>query len=316
MNHRQPWYQDDHVTLLLGDAADMLAQLPAASVDCVVTSPPYYRVRDYGHPDQIGNEPTPRSYVERLRNVFQQVHRVLRDDGTCWLNLADTYATGSGARRCVTSGMPALPAKNLLGIPWRTALALQDDGWILRNEIIWHKPNALPESARNRLTRRHEHLFLLTKQPTYAFDLDPIRQPYTGDRTLSRRAHHSANKPNTVRGTWPHPRTCSALPGPSHQPAAHQHTPAHSHGRNPGTVWTIATRPTRHAHTAAYPIDLPLRCVAAGSRPGALVLDPFSGSGSTVEAAVRLGRRALAIDLREDFHCLALARLRVVSGAL
>jgi site-specific DNA-methyltransferase (cytosine-N4-specific) len=309
VNHLQPWYQDDHVTLLLGDAADILAQLPAASVDCVVTSPPYYRVPDYGHPGQIGNESTPRSYVERLCNVFQQVHRVLRDDGTCRLNLADTYATGSGPRRCVAPGMPALPAKNLLGLPWRTALALQDDGWILRNEIIWHKPNTIPESARNRLTRRHEHLFLLTKQPTYAFDLDPIRQPYTGDRTLSRRAHHSANKPNTARGTCP-------CPGPSLPPAGHQHTAAHPRGRNPETVWTIATRPSRHAHTAAHPIDLPLRCIAAGSRPGALVLDPFSGSGTTVEAAVRLGRRALAIDLRQDFHRPALARLRRASGDL
>lgn len=313
MTHLQPWYQDEHVTLVLGNATEVLSELPAASVDCVVTSPPYYATRDWG-PGQLGQEDTPAAYVDALRNVFQQVHRVLRPDGTFWLNMADTYATGPTARRTPSHGKAPVPVKSLLGLPWRTALMLQKDGWILRNEIIWHKPNAIPESVRDRLSRRHEQLFLLTKQPTYAFDLDPIRQPYTGDRALSRRTHHTANKPNTVRGAWPRTQG-SAVLGRNAQPTGRQHNTADERGRNPGSIWSIATRPSRHAHTAAFPIDLPLRCIAAGSRSGAIVLDPFSGSGTTGQAARRLGRKYLGCDIREDYLCLTLARINSAGRA-
>jgi DNA modification methylase len=305
-----PWHQDDQATLYVGDAAEVLAQLPEHSVDCVVTSPPYYATRDWGD-GQIGQERTPAEYIDALRRVFREVHRVLRDEGTLWLNMSDVYAAGPAARRIVTHGGRPIPVKSLLGLPWRLALALQENGFLIRNEAVWAKPNAIPDSCRDRLARRHEQLFLLTKGPKYYFDLDPIRQPYTGDRALSRRVHRSGNKPNTARGVWPSTARCSAAPGPNVQPTCARHTAAHVNGRNPGTVWTIPTRPTRHAHTAAFPIDLAIKCIAAGCRPGGTVLDCFSGSGTTTEAALRLGRRAIAIDLREDFHLLARARLDV-----
>lgn len=306
-----PWYQDDQVTLLLGDAVTVLAGLPANSVGCVVTSPPYYATRDWGE-GQIGQEATPAAYLDALRAVFREVHRVLRDDGTCWINLADTYAAGPAARRTVAFDQPPVPVKSLLGLPWRLVLALQEDGWLIRNEAVWSKPNALPESCRDRLARRHEALYLLTKAPSYHFDLDAVRQPYTGDRALSRRIHRSANKPNTLRSTWPPtPRS----PADSDATSRHQ-AAVHERGRNPGTVWTIPTRPRRTAHTAAFPIDLPLRAIAAGCRPGGVTLDPFSGSGTTAEAALCLGCRAVMIDQREDFHCLTLARLRIAQEAI
>ncbi|MFE3186847.1 DNA-methyltransferase [Streptomyces violascens] len=290
----KPWYQDGHVTLLLGDAATVLAELPQGSVDCVVTSPPYFATRDWGA-GQIGQEDTPAAYLDALRAVFRELHRVLRDDGTCFVNLADVYATGPAARRTVALGQPPVAVKSLLGLPWRLMLAFQTDGWLIRNEVVWAKPNAIPESCRDRLARRHEPVYLLTKSARYHFDLDPIRQPYTGDRALSRRAHHGANKLNTARGTWPPP------------------TARQANGRNPGTVWTIPTRPTRHLHTAAFPLDLALRCIAAGCPPGAVTLDPFSGSGTTLEAALRLGRRTIGIDLRANFHAYAEVRLREVA---
>lgn len=296
-----PWYRDQRVTLYLGDAATTLALLPTGSVDCIVTSPPYWRTRDYeGVPNQLGQETTAEAYVEALRAAFNAARRVLADSGTLWLNLGDRYAPHGGAR-------PG--EKNLLGLPWHVALALQEDGWLLRNEITWHKPNAVPESVRDRLARRHEHLFLLTKAPRYHFDLDPIRQPYTGDRALSRRAHRTANKPNTARGTWPPTPRRSAALGPSLQPTGAEHTAAYVKGRNPGTVWTIATRPTRSAHTASFPIDLALRCVSAGCRPGGRVLDPFSGTATTGIAALQLGRSYTGIELVPAYHQIAWERL-------
>jgi site-specific DNA-methyltransferase (cytosine-N4-specific) len=222
-----------------------------------------------------------------------------------WLNLGDSYATNSDGYWCARPGQyrqprfrPAadLPHKNLLGMPWRVALALQHDGWILRNAIVWHKPNAAPFPVRDRLACRYEWLFLLVKQPSYYFDLDPIRQPYTGDRSLSRRSHHSATRPHTARGTWPRP-------GDTH----HGGTPR---GRNPGNVWSIPVTPRRQAeHPAAFPLDIPLRCIAAGCPPGGLVLDCFSGTGTTALAARQLGRPFLGIDLNPAFHALAEQRL-------
>ncbi|MER7877752.1 DNA methyltransferase [Streptomyces solisilvae] len=330
------------VTLLTGDAAQVLRTLPIASADCVVTSPPYWRLRDYdtgtwtggnphcAHPasiqdtvnrsrqcprcgarwtdEQYGLESTPDSYVEHLRRVFSEVRRILTPSGTAWLNLGDSYATNSDGYWCTHPGQyrqprfrPAadLPHKNLLGMPWRVALALQADGWILRNAIIWHKPNAAPLPVRDRLGCRYEWLFLLVKQPRYHFDLDPIRQPYTGDRSLSRRAHRSATKPHTARGIWPPPHD-----------TGQDGTPR---GRNPGDVWTIPVTPRRQAeHPAAFPLELPLRCIAAGCRPHGVVLDPFSGTGTTGLAARQLGRSYLGIDLNPAFLTLAELRLSQV----
>ncbi len=320
----------DEVRLLTGDARTVLAGLPEASVDCVVTSPPYWRQRDYGVAGQLGLEDTIDAYVASLAAVFTQVHRVLKPTGTCWLNLGDSYTSGQTGTR-INSGTlngrsnasttprgagrkDGLPAKNLAGIPWRVALALQERGWVLRSEIIWHKPNAIPESVTDRPARRHEHLFLLTRSPRYFFDLDPIREPYTGDRSLTRRAHHTANKPHTITTTWPPAGkydTTEAFikpPGNNLRPG-HPHTTRHPAGRNPGTVWSLSTRPSRHHHYAAFPIAIPLRAIAAGCPPGGIVLDPFSGSGTTVLAARRLDRAAIGIDLNPSFHEITEQRL-------
>ena len=208
-----PYYADDHVTLWHGDAATTLAKLPDGSVDCIVTSPPYFGLRDYGVDGQIGAEATPGQFVASLVDVFHEARQVLADDGTLWLNLGDSYVNAGGAgtqgqtgqrasRTFTAEGRPPrgdLPAKNLLGIPWRVAFALQDDGWILRNDIIWAKPNAMPESMTDRLSSRHEHLFMLTKSARYWFDLDAIREP-TSTRSPGRRGRRwLARRPESRR---------------------------------------------------------------------------------------------------------------------
>lgn len=306
----KPYYTDEQVTLLLGDALEVLRELPSSSVDCVVTSPPYFGLRDYGQPGQYGLEETPAAYVETMRALFAEARRVLADDGTLWLNLGDSYAyppgsagrQGKGQRegRTFTAearpGTRAVAPKNLLGIPWRTAFALQDDGWILRNEIIWHKPNAMPESVRDRLSNRHEHLFLLTKQPRYWFDLDPIREataPRRYEQAPTWEQRKAAGEP-TRAGLGGMPSTRSGVG-----------VGAHTLGRNPGDMWSIATQPYPQAHFATFPIDLPIRCIKAGCKPGGTVLDPFSGSGTTGAAARQLGRHYIGIDINPEYHDLA-----------
>ncbi|WP_275560581.1 site-specific DNA-methyltransferase [Streptomyces sp. 5-6(2022)] len=336
------------VTLLTGEAAEVLRTLPAASADCVVTSPPCWLLRDYatgtwtgGSPhcansdapaansthdavnrthhcrrcgarwtdEQYGLEPTPDRYVNHLRQVFAELRRVLAPTGTAWLNLGDSYAANSDGYWCTRPGQyrqprfrdtADLPHKNLLGMPWRVALALQGDGWILRNAIIWHKANAAPFPVRDRLSCHYEWLFLLVKQPRYHFDLDPIRQPYTGDRSLSRRTHRSATKPHTARGIWPPPHDTGQG--------------GTLRGRNPGDVWSIPVTPRRQtAHPGAFPLELPLRCIAAGCPPHGVVLDPFSGTATTGLAARQLGRSYLGIDLNPTFQALAAERLSQAS---
>lgn len=281
------YYEDGAVTLHHGDALDVLRTLGAGSVDCCVTSPPYFGLRDYGVDGQIGAEPSPVEYVAALVAVLAEVRRVLADDGTLWLNLGDSYASvggkqgiGVNARAGNTikqmdsrtrPSAPGVAAKNLLGIPWRVAFALQDDGWILRNDIIWAKPNAMPESVRDRLSTKHDHVFLLSKGPRYWFDLDPIREPHSEVR------------------------------------------------RNPGDVWSIPTSPFPGAHFATFPVALAERCILAGCKPGGTVLDPFSGSGTTGLAAARHGRRYVGIDLNREYLAMSLeTRLRqtaLVDGA-
>src|SRR5580693_6336903 len=186
----QPW------TLYVGDARAILAGMPGQSVNCIVTSPPYWGKRNYGVVGQYGHEDTPAAYVNTMREVFAEARRVLAGDGTCWLNLGDSYSTGGGGatgkhaylgEHVTTHRATGLGVKNLLGLPWQVAFALQSDGWILRNAIIWHKPNAMPESVRDRLNCRHELVFLLAKSPTYWFDLDPIRVPHKADTRRERR---------------------------------------------------------------------------------------------------------------------------------
>lgn len=311
-------YQDDQVTLHHGDALDVARELPAGAADCIVTSPPYFGLRDYGEPGQYGLEATPAEYVETMRALFAELRRVLADDGTLWLNLGDSYAGSWGnqghksdrddlnaaRRRCgaytatthtgsIRPGMPA--AKNLMGVPWRVAFALQDDGWILRNAIIWHKPNAMPSSVTDRLSGRYEHVFMFSESPRYWFDLDAVRVEYGGDRDPSRRARSGAvNKVNSVATAWQEDR-----------------------GRNPGDVWEIPTQPFPGAHFAVFPVALPQRCILAGCKPGGTVLDPFNGSGTTGLAAQRTGRRYIGIDLNREYLDLTLSHpKRLAAGVL
>lgn len=296
-----PYYDDGTVTLYHGEARATLAELDSESADCIVTSPPYFGLRDYGENDQIGTERSPEEFVAALVSVFREARRVLADDGTLWLNLGDSYQSPGGAagvgpnakvhstirqgeRR--TRPSSALPNKNLLGIPWRVALALQADGWILRNEIIWTKPNAMPESVRDRLASKHEHVFLLTKSPHYWFDLDPIREPHVS--TPSRAGAQALRGQKAIRPVGPNSGAYAEA------------------GRNPGDVWPIATVPFPGAHFATMPPALARRCIAAGCKPGGVVLDPFSGSGTTGMAAGELGRRYIGIDLNRDYLDLSL----------
>jgi DNA modification methylase len=312
----QPW------TLYVGDARAVLAGMRSESANCIVTSPPYWGKRDYGVAGQYGHEDSPGAYVATMRDVFREARRVLADDGTCWLNLGDSYsASGGGATGThaylgehITTHRATGHAKNLLGLPWRVAFALQDDGWILRNAVIWHKPNAMPESVRDRLNCRHELLFLLVKQPAYWFDLDPIRVPHAASTRHGQRERRT--RPPGHAGCRTRPPKYG--PGTREVTAARRygssrHDPcnrrAHPNGRNPGDVWSIPTRPYNGPHFAAYPIDLPLRCISAGCKPGGTVLDPFTGSGTTGLAAIQLDRRFNGIDLSPEFARLAAARL-------
>jgi DNA modification methylase len=306
--------------------------MPAQSVGCIVTSPPYWAKRDYRVAGQYGHEPDPTGYVATLQAVFREARRVLADDGTCWLNLGDSYSSGGNSAtglhtylgpRLSGRHAPGVGSKNLLGLPWRVALALQDDGWILRNAIIWHKPNAMPESVRDRMSCRYELVFLLVKSRRYWFDLDAIRIPHTTKRP----ATPEPAAPRITRRPA-RPPTRGRRPGGSRPPKYNAYTPqvvgaqrygsgrcrsVNPKGRNPGDVWAIPTRPYLGPHFAAFPIDLPTRCIKAGCKPDGLVLDIFCGTGTTGLAALALGRRFAGIELSPAFAALAAERLRQAS---
>jgi site-specific DNA-methyltransferase (adenine-specific) len=257
-----------------------MATLPEQSVHCCVTSPPYFGLRDYGHDGQIGLEDTPDAYVRQLVEVFRAVRRVLRDDGTLWLNLGDSYASD----------------KNLLGIPWRVAFALQADGWYLRQDIIWHKPNPMPESVTDRCTKAHEYVFLLSKGPRYWFDAEAIAEPATyapgcgwdnakqGDYSDTKRKAHDYREPQ--------------------QPFR-----AIKDTRNKRSVWTIATRPFAEAHFATMAPELAETCIRAGCPTGGTVLDPFGGAGTTGLVADRLQRDAVLCELNPEYIQIAKRRI-------
>lgn len=302
----EPYYMDEQVTLLLGDAIEALRTLPDGSVDCIVTSPPYFGLRDYGIDGQYGLEASPAEYVETMRQVFGEAKRVLTKDGTFWINLGDSYYSGKGeptqpdlknvarrpGKRVLDGPSWGLTRKNLIGIPWRVAFALQDDGWILRNEIVWEKPNAMPEAVNDRCSVRHEQVFLFARSARYWFDLDAVREPHAAPLRTPGATAFGARNASHVRT-----RTKDYV-GPE--------TP----GRNPGDVWKIATQAYPEAHFAVFPIDLPIRCIKAGCKPGGTVLDPFSGSGTTGEAARKLGRKYIGIDLNPAYHDLAVKRFQ------
>ena len=305
--------------ILVGDVRQRLAELPDSSVQCVVTSPPYWGLRDYGHDGQIGLEQTPEEYVAEMVAVFREVHRVLKDDGTLWLNLGDSYASfrdgkaipdttrgdslgtlvpkGKAANRMASTFTgTAIKHKDLVGIPWRVAFALQADGWWLRQDIIWHKPNPMPESVRDRCTKSHEYLFLLTKSAKYRFDHEAIAEP--------------AANPNSGK-SW---ETRKA----SGEPMRHGLTGAASHGaggfqtgatRNRRSVWTLATKPFKGAHFAVMPEALVEPCILAGSKEGDLILDPFLGSGTVAVVAVKHGRRWVGCELNPAYAEIAKSRI-------
>lgn len=295
-----PYYRDDSVTLWHGDSLEVLRTLPDASVDCCVTSPPYFGLRDYGEPGQYGLESSPAEYVETMRAVFAEMRRVLVDDGTLWLNLGDSYAGKANAGKAFTKnrgrnvqavGLPAqrnmldhAPYKSLMGMPWRTALALIDDGWALRNEIIWAKPNAMPESITDRLSTRHEHVFLFAKSARYWFDVEAIKEPairaQAGNSAAAQKRYGAAARRDDGRRFGGN--ATSTLTDVRDE-------------RRPGDVWSIPTQPFPEAHFAAMPPALAARCVAAGCKPGGVVLDPFSGSGTTGLVAIRHGRRYVVL---------------------
>lgn len=333
-----PYYADDGIKLHHGDSLKVLQGMPDGSVNSCVTSPPYFGLRDYGIEGQYGLEATPAEYVETMRVLFAEVRRVLAADGTLWLNLGDSYsvthhgvagktatlASGTQSSQAVggwSAGARApLPQKNLMGMPWRVAFALQDEGWILRNEIIWNKPNAMPESVTDRLACRHEHLFLFAKSPRYWFDLDPIREALIHPDALDgSRVFGGANK-GTEGGVGAAARRRGQNRYGAARPWANSeqgddHDAASPRGRNPGDVWTITTKPFSEAHFAVMPPDLAERCIVAGCKPNGVVLDPFSGSGTTGMVAQRTGRKYVGIDLNRDYLDMSL-RTRLQQGAL
>jgi len=296
------------VRILHGDCRAVLPTLPEASVQCVVTSPPYYALRDYGVAGQIGLEASPDAYVAEMVAVFREVRRVLRDDGTCWLNIGDSYAGGGGfspgapsnavsktglyggAKQGGIKPGKGIKAKDLLMIPARVALALQADGWYLRSDIIWHKPNPMPESVTDRPTSAHEHVFLLTKRAAYYYDADAVREACSDD---------SHGSPNVTPG-WKN-EALGQGSGNLGKWTAEQK----AFGRNARNVWTIATHSYSGAHFATMPPELVERCIKAGSRPGDAVLDPFSGAGTTALVADRLGRNAIGIELNPTYAAMA-----------
>jgi DNA modification methylase len=323
-----PHYTDDWLTLYGGDCREVLASLPADSVDCVVTSPPYWGLRDYGSDGQLGLERTPEEYVANLVQVFQEVRRVLKPSGTCWLNLGDSYASSGStngnqslaalADKWAPNATPRTPnrddrgevprppktmpaglkPKDLVGIPWRVAFALQADGWYLRSDIIWSKPNPMPESVTDRPTKSHEYLFLLTKSPRYFFDADAVREPNV--EPTSNGGWQNAIRqgdPDRYQGRYIPNKTEGGAGGSKFMRGEHVHTG----GRNIRSVWTIATRPYPGAHFAVFPPELPERCIKAGSPTLGVVLDPFGGSGTVGMVANRLSRRAILIDLNPEY---------------
>lgn len=316
--------------LLQGNCLDVLKTLDSDSVQTCVTSPPYFGLRDYRCDEQIGLEGTPQEYVSNLVNVFAEVHRVLKPDGTLWLNLGDSYAAQRGG-----SSMPAetlaggvngkgdksahrghdggaghahrnatnigLKHKDLIGIPWRVAFALQEYGWYLRQDIIWHKPNPMPESVTDRCTKAHEYIFLLSKSSKYYYDNESIREPVS-DVSLKRAEYGwNCDRPSTKNASGGGEGIHTEKMGSRF---------VNPNGRNKRSVWTVTVKGYAEAHFATYPTELIRPCILAGSRKGDTVLDPFNGSGTTGFVSVEESRKYIGIELNPDYIELAEKRIK------
>lgn len=290
------------VEVHVGDALACLRAMPSASVHCCVTSPPYWGLRDYGVAGQLGLEPTPEAYVAAMVGVFAEVRRVLRDDGTLWLNIGDSYARmqegnvpqtkNAVVQPPVMSGRiknAGMKAKDLVGIPWLLAFALRSDGWWLRQDIIWHKPNPMPESVTDRCTKAHEYIFLLSKSERYYFDAKAIAEKATyagkvvtlGEKSLSKGQANGANVTASGNGIASSVTVTDV--------------------RNKRSVWSVTTKPYSEAHFATFPPKLIEPCILAGCPEDGVVLDPFGGAATTGLVAYRLNRRAVLCELSESY---------------
>ena len=300
-----------NIEILQGDCIESLKKLEDQSINTCITSPPYWGLRNYNDESkQLGMEDTPEEFVENLVNVFREVKRVLRDDGTVWLNLGDSYNTtqagnktwgdGVGANKHYVDGsipkkrnlIQGLKKKDLVGIPWRVAFALQQDGWYLRQDIIWHKPNPMPESVRDRCTKAHEYIFLLSKNVKYYFDNEAIKE--------DAKYPQGPNSPQSIKkgkGEF----GMDTRGGLSKIGALAK--------KNKRSVWTITTKPFKGAHFATFPKDLIEPCVLAGCLEGGTVLDPFGGSGTTGIVAAQHNRNAVLLELNQEYIDLANARI-------
>lgn len=324
------------VTIRHGDCREVLRTLPDESVHCCVTSPPYFGLRDYGMAGQIGLELTPELFVEEMVAVFREVRRVLRNDGTLWLNLGDSYAASGrggnpddsphqkqasnrGSRQFFQENLVDAGAigrkwvkppagykqKDLLGIPWMVAFALRADGWYLRQDIIWAKPNPMPESVADRCTKAHEYLFLLSKSRHYHYDAKAIAEPFTQDRE---------GKVFGTRGEQGWNGAVGKVSQPQRDNSGGFSRPDEQEGRNKRSVWTVTTQSFSEAHFATFPPALIEPCIKAGCPVGGLVLDPFGGAGTTGMVSDRLGRDAILIELNPEYAAMADRRIRGDAG--
>lgn len=304
------------MTILHGDSLEMLKTIPGSTADCCITSPPYYGLRDYGVDGQIGLEETPEEYVQKLVAVFREVKRVLRDDGILWVNIGDSY-NGSGGNhksthkndsgfqgamgeKCGGRGnhLNSCKPKDLIGIPWMLAFALRADGWYLRQDIIWAKNNPMPESVKDRCTKSHEYIFLLSKSRKYYYNYKAIQEPTTT---------YDSNIRNRDIGKM------NNTPGRSHMNGLKHNM---YKVRNKRDVWSVPVRPFKDAHFATFPEELIKPCVLAGSRENGIVLDPFFGSGTTGVVATRFNRDFIGIELNSDYIDIAKRRLESVQTEL
>jgi DNA modification methylase len=335
------------VRILNCDVLEGLAQLADESVHCVVTSPPYWGLRDYGVDGQIGLEATPAAFVARMVEVFREVRRVLRKDGTCWMNLGDSYLNAKGQAGGVDPKQPArrhglrpqdvsiagIKRKDLIGVPWRVAFALQADGWRLRQDIIWHKPNPMPESVADRCTKSHEYLFLLTKSERYFYDAEAIKEraEYAGPNAPASQAspygQGFTRRADELKRIGVKGNSKTFRGGVYTNNAAQNNSaimerdsvgngPNETLSRNKRSVWTIATAPFAEAHFATFPPELPEICIKAGCPVGGTVLDPFGGAGTTGLVADRLQRNAILIELNPEYAAMAWRRIHGDRGGL